>query len=218
MMVSLPLPPTIVSLPEPASTIAGVEPVTLTLSLPSLVEIRIEVIPVEPHVTDVAVTVEHPAPGVTLSVSLTVYVPATATVLPTPVSASNTSRVPLSRAVEPEIGAANFWMRLLSVSATNTVPSDPVVTALPSAKLNCPSPEPAEPHLKTKVPVALNCWTRALSSSVTNTWPLGETVTSICPENWPSPLPGVPQPSRNVPPEVKRCTRFRLEDESKSVT
>src|SRR5207248_9375021 len=43
----------------------------------------------------------------------------------------------------------NFWMRLLPLSATKTLPLPS--TATPMGKLNCPSPLPELPHLVRKV-------------------------------------------------------------------
>ena len=73
--VSSPLPPESVSLPVPPSIVAGVDPVTRTLSFPFRVVVRMGVIVVaEVHVAVPAVTEQPPPPVSALPVSVTAYV------------------------------------------------------------------------------------------------------------------------------------------------
>src|SRR5947199_271141 len=88
------------------------------------------------------------------------------------------------------VGQTNFWMRLLYLSATKTLPLPS--TATPTASKNCPSAVPKLPHLVRKVPVFVNFWMRLLRWSATNTFPLPSTATPSGRENCPSPGPEIP--------------------------
>jgi hypothetical protein len=65
MKVSPALPPVIVSLPDPSEKVAGIHPFTRAVSLPSSVDIEMEVTPKSWQLALEAVTAEQPAPGVT---------------------------------------------------------------------------------------------------------------------------------------------------------
>ena len=85
----------------------------------------------------------------------------------------------------------NFWMRLLPLSATYTLPEESIAT--PNGALNSPLAEPAEPQVLIKVPPLLNTWTRWLRTSATNTLPDLSRAIPSGNSNWPVAEPSVPQ-------------------------
>src|SRR5437016_723911 len=84
----------------------------------------------------------------------------------------------------------NFWMRLLPLSATKTLPLPS--TATPRGPLNCPLPEPGLPHMVRRAPAFVNFWMRLLSVSATKRSPLPSRATNKLNPNCPSPVPKVP--------------------------
>ena len=82
----------------------------------------------------------------------------------------------LSRKFPP---ASNFWIRLLPLSATHTLPVASVAT--PYGPLNCPFAVPNDPNLARNTPFASNFWIRLLPVSATYTFPAKSVATPAGP-------------------------------------
>src|SRR5207244_11447083 len=131
--------------------------------------------------------------------------PSRSTVLPPGelnVPASGLGRGVLAPTTTPQAAsgrpsADSFWMRLLRVSLTYTLPLESTATLEGSS--NSPGSGPSQPHCASGCPVGDSTCMRWLVESATTTWPFESTATSDGAQNWPGAGPRVPHCASGCP-------------------